>query len=893
MPRADKTAIAKAACALIGTWSALCTPLALAQQTPPAQPAADKSQLMVITVTANRRVEDQQKVSVSVTGLSEERLAERNILDLSMLEGLSPGLTMGKSGVDPRPAMRGVRTENVGVNGDTTIGFFVDGVYRSRTQQALASFVDVERVEIQRGPQGTLFGRNTFGGNIVVSTKAPEMNRFDIGGSLMLGSFNKRRAEGILNIPVADGVAVRLVAAIDKTDPMIKSDFNPDAGLLDQDLKYVRGSIKIKPNKDFDAVLRVDRTTQGGAGASAFGAKQAGTYIDRASCQPLFNAEFVQFNVRGTGAAVPQAGNRDGVPDCTRTVGAGAGNTTGLNGLAVGSPVDIGIPIYKPNDAYRIDNDLVTRLTQTTTNGTAELSYKFAAFSVRSISGYTDFNLRRTGDSDFSSSSIAVDSQNTTAKTFSQEFQLLSEGSGPLSYIAGYYFFKDKLKGTFINEQFATRTIRSPAIAAPIVLGQNGGGAYNNELPETVSNAIYGQLSYKLTEQIRATGGLRYTVDRKSYRFANANSLVANGTLIQVTMPDPPESAYGAAGTTNCVGSNAVPGFNCDAGTNRLLGATYNDAEFKKTTGRLAVEYALTSQQLLYASVSNGFRSGGFNSGQVLDAFRSFKPESVTALEFGSKNRFLGNTLQLNATVYSNRYVDLQEQQQIAVGATTISTIFNAAKAQAKGLEVEAEWRASAQFNVGGTLSLMDAKYTDFRNAPLPFGTSILVTDAAVTAPTVVNGVTIAPAGQRRVFAPGYDCGLASGTGGAGQPAAAFTCNLTGKRIPFSPRMQLSVFTSYEIGLGNLGSITPMLVATYSSGFFGLPLNAESDRQKAYAKADLKLNWQINESSSLLAFVDNVTDKESLSRFVWGANALQTSPSSPRTFGIRYAYKTF
>ena len=892
MRRAHKNAIAKAAGALLGTWGALVAPGVLAQQSPNAQPASDKTQLTTVTVTANRRVEDQQKVSVSVTGLSEERLAERGILDISMLEGLSPGLTMGKSGVDPRPAMRGVRTENVGVNGDTTIGFFVDGIYRSRTQQALASFVDVERVEIQRGPQGTLFGRNTFGGNIVVSTRAPELNRTEFGGSVMFGSFNKKRAEGILNLGVADGVAVRLVAAIDKTDPMIKSDFNPDAGLLDQDLKYVRGSIRIKPNNEFDAVLRLDRTTQGGAGASAFGAKQAGTYIDRASCQPLFNAEFVQYNVRGTGAAVPQAGNRDGVADCTRTVGAGVGNTTGLNGLAAGSPVDIGIPIYKPNDFYRIDNDLPTRLSQSTTNGTAELTYKFPTLSVKSISGYTDFKLRRTGDSDFSSSSIAIDSQNTTAQTLSQEFQILSEGSGPLSYIAGYYFFKDKLKGTFINEQFATRTIRSPAIAAPIVLGQNGPGAYNNELPETVSNAVYGQMSYKLTEQLRATGGLRYTVDKKNYRFANANSLVANGTLIQVTLPDPPESAYGSAGTTNCVGSNAVSGFNCDAGTNRLLGATYDAAEFKKTTGRLAVDYALTPQQLLYAAVSNGFRSGGFNSGQVLDAFRSFKPENVTAVEFGSKNRFLRNTLQVNATVYSNRYGDLQEQQQIAVGATTISTIFNAAKAEAKGLEVDAEWRASAQFNVGGTMSLMDAKYTDFRNAPLPFGTSILITDPAATAPTVVDGVTIAPAGQRRVFAPGYKCGLSPGTGLTGQPAAAFTCDLTGKRIPFSPRAQLSVFASYNIGLGSWGTITPLVVATYSSGFFGLPLNADSDRQQAYAKADLKLNWQVNETSSLLAFIDNATDKQVQSRFVWGGNALQTSPMAPRTFGLRYTYRS-
>ena len=893
MKRVRKTTVAQAASTLIAACGAFSAPAALAQQAPEAQAQADKSQLTTVTVTANRRVEDQQKVSVSVTGISEQRLADRNIFDISQIEGLSPGLTMGKSGVDPRPAMRGVRTENVGVNGDTTIGFFVDGIYRSRTQQALASFVDVERVEIQRGPQGTLFGRNTFGGNIVVSTKAPELRRFDFGGSALLGSFSKKRIDGMINVPVTDGVAFRLVAAIDRAGPMIRSDFNPEAGLMDQDLKYVRGSLKIKPNADFEAVLRIDRTSQGGAGASAFGAKQAGTYIDRASCQPLFNAEFIQYNVRGTGAAVPQAGNRDNVPDCTRTVGAGAGSTTGLNGLAAGSPVDVGIPIYKPNDLYRIDNDLATRLAQTTTNATAELTYRFPAFSVKSITGYTDFALRRTGDSDFSSSSIAVDSQNTTAKTLSQEFQLLSEGSGPLSYIAGVYFFRDKLKGTFINEQFTTRTIRSPAISAPIVLDQNGPGAYNNELPTTVSNAVYGQLSYKVLEELRLTGGLRYTVDKKSYRFANANSLVANGNLITVTLPDPPESAYGSAGTTNCVGSNAVTGFNCDAGTNRLLGATYDDATFKKATYRAAVDYALTKQQLLYASVSNGFRSGGFNSGQVLDAFRTFKPETVAAVEVGSKNRFLGNTLQLNAALYSNRYSDLQEQQQIAVGATTISTIFNAAKAKADGLEVEAEWQASTKLNLGGALSLMNARYTDFRNAPLPFGSSILITDASATAPTVVDGVTIAPAGQRRVFAPGYSCGLSPGTGGTGQPGAAFTCDLTGKRIPFSPRVQLSAFASYEINLGSAGTVTPMVIATYSSGFFGLPLNAGSDQQKAYAKADLKLNWQINNTSSILAFVDNAGDKQVQSRFVWGGNALQTSPMAPRTFGLRYAYKTF
>ena len=108
--------------------------------------AANSGQLSTITVTANRRVEDQQKVGVSVTALTGEALAERNVNDLQAMEGLAPGFTFGRSGVDARPAMRGVRTENVAVNGDTTIGFFIDGIYKSRAQQAMLGFVDVERL---------------------------------------------------------------------------------------------------------------------------------------------------------------------------------------------------------------------------------------------------------------------------------------------------------------------------------------------------------------------------------------------------------------------------------------------------------------------------------------------------------------------------------------------------------------------------------------------------------------------------------------------------------------------------------------------------------------------------------------------------------------------------
>ena len=850
-------------------------------------PAAVRGELQSIVVTAQRRPENKQSVPISVTALTAEQLGDRNITDLSQMEGMSPGFTFGRSGTDARPAMRGVRTENVAVNGDTTIGYFVDGIYKSRAQQALASFVDIARVEIQRGPQGTLYGRNTFGGNVSVITAAPVLGKFQAAGSVQLGSFSKLRLEGMLNLPVNDMLAVRIAVSGDKSDGFVKNDLNPAADLFDQDLKYGRVAVKFKPNDRFEATLRVDATDQGGNGGSAFGYKQAGTYLDKATCQQLFNASLYVFNVR--------PGNRDGITDCTRSSGAAAG--TGAN--AAGSGVDLGVPLYKAGDPYRVDTDYQSFLKLKDQSASLDMAYRFDAFSLKSITGYADFETERTSDSDMSASTIAIDYQKTTAKTFSQEFQILSEGTGPLRYVAGYYYFKDKLRGTFISQQLP-RTIRSASLAAPLTLPQNGAGFYDDPFAVTESNALYAQFAYQATDKMTVTVGGRRTVDKKDFRFANANSVLPrnasgqpDGTQIGFATPAPPTSAFGAAGVSNCVPARG-PGFQCDpADPSILFGATYSQKEFTKSTGRLAVDYKLAKNNLLYASYSTGFRSGGFNSGQALETVRTFQPEEVKAIEIGSKNRFIGNTLQLNLAAFSNRFTNLQEQRQVPVGATTISTIFNAAKAKANGVEAEFEWLATEDLLVGGTLSVLDAKYTSFPDAALPFGTSILVTDASAVA-TIVNGVTIAPAGQRRVFAPGYNCGLLNGTGGAGQPAAAFGCDLSGKRVPYSPRYQGSIYASYDYLLPKGGKLTPMAVVSFSDGFYGQPTNAAIEKQGAYVKLDLKLNWKIDDRWSAQFFVDNATDKTTLNRFVWGGGgALQVSAAPPRTYGLRVSYKSF
>jgi iron complex outermembrane recepter protein len=860
--------------------------LALMLPTPVAAQATSantKAGIEEIVVTAQRREENLQDVPISVSAFTAEQMAARGTTDISRLEGQVPGFTFGRSGSDARPAIRGVRTENVGVNGDTTIGFFIDGVYQSRASQATTGFVDIERVEVQRGPQGTLYGRNTFGGNIVISTAKPSLEGNAGGIDLSVGQNGRLRSDAYFNGKISDTVALRIAGSYEKSDGYVKN-VNPlGNNLFDDDNIYVRASMLFQPNDAFSAVIKFDYSQRGGAGGSAFGYKLAGTYYDVTSRQQLYNATPVfGLNTRG--------GNRDRVNDA-------------LPGSAVATS-DLGVPIFAPENPYTIDTEQKTILDLENKALTANLAYDFGPVTLKSITGYTDFGAIRTSDTDFSGNQVGVDFQDTRAKTFSQELQLISsDKDSPLTYVLGAYYFKDKLTGIFINQQYP-RIISN--VTPNLNLAANGGGFYDQQRGETESYAAYAQASYAITEQLKLTAGVRYTRDKKDFAFANANAILPTagtpptpqGTAITLGTGPIPDSAFGVQGAaTNCTYTSfpqARPGFQClAANTTVLTGATYDTAKFSKVTWRAGLDYQLTDDSLVYASVSTGFRSGGFNSGQGPAALQpTFNPETVMAFEVGSKNRFADNTIQINLAAFYNKYSGLQEQRQVPVGATTLSIIENSGKARSYGAEAELIWRPVNALQVGATFAYLNAKYTEYSNVPAPFGTSITVADATALTPTLVNGVQIAAAGQRRIFAPGYNCGLVPGTGGTGQPGVAFGCDLKGNSIPYSPTFTGSVYASYDIDLGGAGILTPYAAINFSSSFFGQPFNSILEKQGAFSKIDLRLTWAYNDNVSLQGFVTNLLDKTTATRFVWGGGgALQASYAPPRLWGARASYK--
>ena len=433
--------------------------------------AGESAGLEEIVVTAQRREENLQTVPLAVTALTGDVLARNDIRDLSRVEVLTPGFSFGKSGSDARPAIRGVRTENVAVSGDPTIGFFVDNVYRSRTTQANEPFVDVARVEVQRGPQGTLYGRNTFGGNIAVAAAAPEES-FKAGFDLTAGEFSRLSGTGFVNLPVSDTFQLRFAALREEMDGYVEG-IDSRRDIFDRDTQYYRAAARFAPNDAFEAVLRYSYWTEKGTGGAAFGYRVGGAFVN-----PMTGA----FDIQGTPVLLNiGATELDGIPD--------------VAGIDLGRPISSN-PLFYPGD---------TVLEQDLKQGALSLnmSYDFGPVTLRSITGQVDFEVFRNADNDFTAAVRNVDGQEDKLTSFSQELQVASNGEGALEWILGYFYFKEDIDWSVFSS--CPSTARSTA-----------GCAFAAGFPETTSNAYFGQASWwAVPGKVRLTGGVRYTQDQK------------------------------------------------------------------------------------------------------------------------------------------------------------------------------------------------------------------------------------------------------------------------------------------------------------------------------------------------------------------------------------------
>jgi iron complex outermembrane receptor protein len=648
--------------AAVCTTGATAAPDAMAQQ---AQASSD--QIEEIVVTAQKRSQNEQDVPISITTFTAQTLQDKNIVDVQGLARLSPSVNLdtaspfGGSNQVLSASIRGIGQDDFGINLDPGVGVYVDGIYFARTTGANVNLLDVDQVEILKGPQGTLFGRNTIGGAINVVTRTPG-DQFMIKAEATVGSYNRRDVQATMDIPFSDTVLSSFTFSslnrdgYQKRIPYVSS------------VPYVETPISEFPNGGTETF-----STEGGEGEYVLRSKVLWkaaenlnftwtgdwTHVDESSVP-----ESLLATITAPQAGVPPTAalfglfynlciNGEFVPGCGRPSISGANSSPLSYRLPFGSQFITG----NPDLSYGTGPDF-DRMDQFGTSVTADWEFMDATH-LKSITGYRkldwDVGLEP-------SASPVIMNEGWFAQTqhqVSEELQLTGIAlNDRLKYSAGLYYFDEK-----------------GAEADYVLIGEGLLQIQGYESIETKSYAGYTHLEYTVVDNLNVIAGGRYSSDHK--------------TLAE---SQPVFAVAGPPFQTTPAGNNAQ--------------------EFSVFTPTLGLQYTFNKDVMSYLTYSKGYKDGGWTTRLTapLDPLRvpTFGPEKADTYELGVKSDWLDRTVQLNADVFYTKYDSIQLNFQQGLSPT----IENAGDADIKGAELDGTWIIGHGFSLAATGAFIDAYYT-------------------------------------------------------------------------------------------------------------------------------------------------------------------------------------
>ena len=633
-----------------------------------------------IIVTATRRSESIQNVPIAVSAFTSELRDRIRMEGVQDLTSFTPGL-MAQDEPDDRLIIRGVGRTTNAPGSDPGVGVYVDGVYTTGTGDISGNPMTIDRIEVLRGPQGTLYGRNTVGGAVNVISKRPTK---DWSGEVRAGygSYNYSFFGGSFGGPVTDSVRVRLDASKEDRDGFIEN-IGPGNDLADIDNMNVSGQV------DWDITDKLHLWVR----ANYSGYDQAPDF--RVLRQQWRNDIFHE------GLVIhPWYGYTEVNP-------------------AINNPWQI-----RQDENQSVENDANTVSTQ--------LTYEAEGFTVRYIAGYNDWDWKMHYDGDgiaqtkpvntvdLAGNAWTVPVQGTVdtseVKDFhSHELQFLSNNDGALDWVGGLYYYHEDIDGDWDwrtpgNEWLQNAYLdgsqanwwETGSVSLP---NPEARGWYQRGVMAADSYAAYGQMGYELNEQWKVTGGLRYTNDKKDahefrqwWWMPQAWWLGTNGPLYSLLNPATGE--YEAA---------SITGRDSDK----------HSASWSAVTGMMSAEYRPNAQTLWYLTLSQGSKAGGFLLGAIADLPDTKKNEAevgdekLMAYEFGYKSD-LTETLRVNAAAYYYDYKDMQTQVQVKRGSLSFNELRNAHKATAYGLELEAFWQIASNTSANVSASFARTELDDF-----------------------------------------------------------------------------------------------------------------------------------------------------------------------------------
>lgn len=565
------------------------------------QAAAASDPLGDIVVVADKRLVNLQKAPLAITALSGDALAIANIRSSADLNGFVPGLTVARSeGVSRVVSIRGIGNEaNQNDSAQPGVAYHIDGIYIASPFALNADFLDVERIDVLRGPQGTVFGQNSTGGTINVISRQPKLGRAEGYASLGGGTYNLVRGEAAINIPVSTTMAVRgaiLGVRHDGFAQATKVPGFPDGYDLDNE--------------------------------NSLGARLLGLWQPAANFSLLLGFDYSNLNENDRA----QKSIFDPDPDPRRL-------TQDYPGT-----FKLGSEIYSATAKWDVGGVTIKNIAsfQHLSNSHAFVRDRLTA----ALSNPHDLN--PFADRHF--------------HAYTEELNLSSNGDSRLRWIAGAFYIKQRSKLCVLEfSQNPGATVPSDCYTLQPGISLFDIAFQTASTQSRESWSVYGQGTYDISDAVRITAGARYTTDTISAAVSNY---------------------YNAFGPPTGAGL-----------TSRAL------------TGKVSIEGDLTPRNLLYATVSRGFKPGGSNLSQTpILVPVIFKPERVTAYEVGSKNRFAGGAVQLNVAAYYYSYDNLQLQLDDPVPFQ--GGVGNVDKAEMYGLEAEGSVILPASFRIDGTIGL-------------------------------------------------------------------------------------------------------------------------------------------------------------------------------------------
>ncbi|NBU84853.1 MAG: TonB-dependent receptor [Sphingomonadaceae bacterium] len=656
---------------------------------------ADDSGLTEIIVTARKVEENLQEVPVAVTAFSGEDLEKQNIQKVENLANFTPGLRMVQAQSTPTAmtiALRGQVQTDILVTLDPSVGTYVDGVYWARAYGLNGNLLDIKSAQVLKGPQGTLFGRNTTGGAILINSNDPNLDEFGGRLSATYGRFNEFEATAVSNIPIIPGkLALRLAGSRLHRDGYTTNAAPATATtVLVGNTAVARGPFPGSQNGqkydnrdrwNFRGKLLAQLTDN-------FSLLFSGEYFDSDETTPAralrlatnaYTASNTTYNVANTSALFVGATNA-GLPLLPANFPAilGVGYTR-LN-------ADIAAAAAAPSIV--LNNERPYATARTYSYGlTAALDTPWG--EAKLITGLR--KVRTNAGLDLEGSQYAIHFTEGQQEIKQQSIELQTTGKafdGALDFAAGVFAFHE------------TGFDQSISITVPAL---NGTTSHFGARIDNDSKGVYGQGSWHITDALTFTGGLRYSVDDKGITSFNNNYVRATGVTIC--------SIQG--GNLGNLGSEIVRPVGC--------AITRRDS-FSGWSYTAGLDYKLSDGILVYAKTSKGFRSGGQNlRAPSTVAFLPFKPEIAYSYEIGLKSEFFDRRVRLNLAAYTSDINNIQRSTLIAVAPIPPSTVSgtatilsNAGKARIKGIEAELTALVFPGLTLSATGALTDPKYVSF-----------------------------------------------------------------------------------------------------------------------------------------------------------------------------------